>query len=200
LFVDSDQQKTTTHTKQKKQKQQPKLITSLPHTHTQETMSSFNKPTSAADLAEFEALAGLTTTSLKPSGTSRWERKKAALTSSSSSNTPSKRSRTGMDSTTPSKIKLSSQSDRFIPNRSSMDMDNAFGAENDMSEQSDYQKMLEAELCGDSRDHRVLAFKNKAPVADQVSAPTNILSLSFSIVFNFLRSLCTFCHVRFFFL
>jgi hypothetical protein len=190
------------HTTQKKTKTTTQTYYKFTtHTHTQETMSSFNKPTSAADLAEFEALAGLTTTSLKPSGTSRWERKKAALTSSSSSNTPSKRSRTGMDSTTPSKIKLSSQSDRFIPNRSSMDMDNAFGAENDMSsEQSDYQKMLEAELCGDSRDHRVLAFKNKAPVADQVSAPTNILSLSFSIVFNFLRSLCTFCHVRFFFL
>jgi hypothetical protein len=31
-----------------------------------------------------------------------------------------------------------------------------------------------------------LAFKNKAPVADQVSASTNILSLSFSIAFNIL--------------
>lgn len=42
-------------------------------------MSSFNKPTCAADLAEFEALAGLTTADVKSNGMTRWERKAAAL-------------------------------------------------------------------------------------------------------------------------
>jgi cell division cycle protein 20 (cofactor of APC complex) len=139
-------------------------------------MASFNKPTSAADLAEFEALAGLTTSSLKPSGTSRWERKKAALKNSTSSNTPSKRSRSALESNTPSK--QSSQADRFIPHRPSMDLDQAgivLGSENAVDrEQSEYQKMLENELC-DGREHRVLSFKNKAPVADASAQRREVL-------------------------
>lgn len=141
--------------------------------------SSNNKPTSAADLAEFEALAGLTTTSLKSTGTSRWERKRTALnkTSLSSQNTPSKKSRTSTESaSSPSKH----QADRFIPSRSSSsgeiessllanssDNNTSRGAA-EQNDQSEYQKMLEAELCGDHRDHRVLTFKNRAPMADQV--------------------------------
>ena len=79
------------------------------HSNLQTRMSSFNKPTSAADLAEFEALAGLATAAVKPTGMARWERKKAALKSTNTSgttNTPSKRPRSETDTCTPSKVSL----------------------------------------------------------------------------------------------
>ena len=134
---------------------------------------SFNKPTSAADLAEFEALAGLTTADIKNTGTSRWERKKAALKNSMVTNTtPSKRARQeDASSCTPSKS--ANGGDRFIPHRSSMDMNFADDGENSNTQvASEYRKMLASGLGlrngEDARDHRVLAFKQKAPVADDV--------------------------------
>jgi len=150
-------------------------------------MSTSNKPTTAADLAEFEQLASLTTAGVKPTGTSRWERKQAALQKSavsSNTNTPSKRQRaSGAEECTPSKIAASS--DRFIPNRSNMDMINSgaalfAGAENAGAEgekTSDYASMLEKALGGggglrsedNPRESRILSFKNKAPVSEDVS-------------------------------
>jgi cell division cycle protein 20 (cofactor of APC complex) len=140
-------------------------------------MSSFNKPISGADLAEFEALAGLTTADVK-CGTSRWERKKAALKATNGS-TPSKRSRSETESCSPSKA-----SDRFIPHRPAMDMASAganlFGSENSAdAKASEYHKMLETGLLsqGDApREHRVLAFRAKPPVAeDSASCNTEVL-------------------------
>ena len=152
-------------------------------------MATFHKPTTAADLAELKQLASLTTAGVKPSGTSRWERKQAALQKSSAAsagtNTPSKRQRTaGAEESTPSKVAASS--DRFIPNRANMDMVNAgaalfSGAENagaDGDKTSDYARMLEKALGGGgglrSEDNpgesRILSFKNKAPVSEDVSS------------------------------
>jgi hypothetical protein len=122
------------------------------------------KPTSAADLAEFEALAGLATSAVNTSGLARWERKKAAL--KTNNGTPSKRAREN-DSASPAKM------DRFIPNRPGTEKAagaNLFGSENNCGDSSNYQKMLETGLLGgsSSNDYRVLSFRDKAPVAQEV--------------------------------
>jgi hypothetical protein len=172
-------------------------------------MSTFNKPTTAADLAEFEQLASLTTAGVKPTGTSRWERKQAALqksaVSSNANNTPSKRQRaSGAEESTPSKIAASS--DRFIPNRSNMDMINSgaalfAGAENagaDGEKTSDYASMLEKALGGggglrsedNPRESRILSFKNKAPVSEDVSLLLLLFLSSCQLIKNCSSNVC----------
>jgi cell division cycle protein 20 (cofactor of APC complex) len=148
-------------------------------------MSTFTKPTSAADLAEFEALAGLATSAVKPTaGLARWERKKASGLKQYSGGSSSDQS---------------VKQDRFIPNRGTTDMVNAgaslFGADNAAlaaagaagGENSDYRSMLEKSLLGTSSssassssmnepsEYRVLSFKDKAPVSAETSVRQEVL-------------------------
>jgi len=89
----------------------------------------------------------------------RWKRK--ALTNTS--NTPSKKTASV----------AGKKEDRFIPNRSAMDMENAnlydhSNADNVAPETGDsntYREQLEGSLGIKSEEPKVLAFKNKAPVA-----------------------------------
>jgi len=140
-------------------------------------MSSLNKPTSAADLAEYEALSGLTTSAFKSSEPTRWERKKNEKANQTlsqrgnnlSTNTLGSASKRTRDTLGPS------CNDRFIPNRAAMDMVNAsasiFSNENpnDDVEIGSHADKLKKVLFGDSassNSSRILSLRESAPLPE----------------------------------
>jgi hypothetical protein len=140
-------------------------------------MSSLNKPTSAADLAEYEALSGLTTSAFKSSEPSRWERKKNEKANQTLSQRGNNLSAANLGSASKRARDTLGPScnDRFIPNRAAMDMANASASmlsnenPNDDVEIGSHADKLKKALFGDSassNSSRILSLRESAPLPE----------------------------------